>query len=149
MMTVSLIPVEATHPLRLLVLRPGGTLDDTKFAGDTAPLVFHMGTYRDGACISVGSFLPEAHPDLHALRPYRLRGMATHPDHQGTGAGSQLINAAVEYLKEQGCDLLWCNARLKAVPFYERQGFVVHGDLFDIGGIGPHYLMHRAVPAEG
>lgn len=147
-MRVSIIPLDATYPLRLLVLRPGGTVADCHFASDTWPDVFHMGTFTGASCISVGSFHPEAHPDLPALQPYRLRGMATHPDHQGTGAGGVLIKAAVEHLRQLGCDQLWCNARLKAVPFYERQGFVVHGELFDIAGIGPHYLMHRAVRVE-
>ena len=42
-------------------------------------------------------------------------------------------------------DRLWCNARIKAVPFYERNGFAIHGGPFEIAGIGTHYLMHRAL----
>jgi len=41
-------------------------------------------------------------------------------------------------------DLLWCNARTSASGFYTRLGFAVVGEAFELPGIGPHHLMHRA-----
>ena len=46
-------------------------------------------------------------------------------------------------LKKRNCDMVWCNARLAAVPFYKSVGFKIIGDLFNIAGIGPHYYMYK------
>ena len=48
-------------------------------------------------------------------------------------------------LKEKESDLLWCNARLIAVDFYESLGFKIIGEIFDIEGIGPHYYMYKEI----
>jgi hypothetical protein len=40
---------------------------------------------------------------------------------------------------------VWCNARSPARGFYEREGFTIEGDTFEIAGIGPHFLMARAL----
>ena len=40
-----------------------------------------------------------------------------------------------------GGGLLWCNARLAAVGFYERAGMVTTGDVWEEPVIGPHIAM--------
>ncbi len=142
-MRVRFIKAQDTHALRLKVLRPGGILEDVDFANDRLAGGFHLGVQIGEHRIAVGSFYPEAHPALTGWKQFRLRGMATHPDFQGQGAGAKLIAFALEHLKAQHADVLWCNARVKAKSFYDRAGFVVHGELFDIPGIGGHYVMYR------
>jgi GNAT superfamily N-acetyltransferase len=110
MLIARLIPLEATYPLRLLVLRPGGALADCHFESDLVDGGFHVGTFTGDACIAVGSFSPEAHPELPAERPYRLRGMATHPDHQGTGAGKSLMRTA--FPRSRNAVAIGCGAML-------------------------------------
>jgi GNAT superfamily N-acetyltransferase len=149
MMHATLIPLEATHPLRLAVLRPGGTLADCHFPSDTVPGGFHVGTFLAGRCVAVGSFGPERHPALEAAVPYRLRGMASAADVRGKGCGRMLLALALEELSRRGADLLWCNAREGAIPFYQRMGFAGQGPLFDIAGIGPHQVMHRPIGPVG
>ena len=144
-MRVRFIKTAETYPLRLLVLRPGGVIEDTHFANDRLEGSFHLGVFLDEVIVSVGSFYPEKHDALKGWKQYRLRGMATHPVHQGKGAGEKLMRFAIDHLHAQKADLLWCNARIKAVPFYERLGLVVEGDAFEIAGIGTHYLMHRKI----
>ena len=144
-MQVVRIPAEETHPLRLLVLRPGGTVDDCRWPIDTVPDAFHLAVEKDGQRVCIASFQPSSHPALTATQAWQLRGMATHPDHRGIGAGRLLVEHAIEQVRELGADLLWCNARLVALPFYERLGFRTEGPEFDIAGIGPHYLMWRPV----
>lgn len=144
-MRVRFIRTEETYPLRLLVLRPGGVLEDTHFANDRLEGAFHLGVFAESRIIGVGSFYPEKHDALKGWKQYRLRGMATHPDHQSKGVGAKLIRFALEHLLAQKADLLWCNARIKAVPFYERLGFQIEGDAFEIAGIGTHYMMRRKV----
>lgn len=43
---------------------------------------------------------------------------------------------AMDDLHAQNADLLWCNARIKAVPFYERLGLTVVGDAFRVPASG-------------
>ncbi len=67
--------------------------------------------------------------------------MATDPEFQGIGAGKRLMTFAIEHIKAQRADMIWCNARVIAIPFYEKMGFEIKGDQFEIPGIGPHFLM--------
>ena len=55
------------------------------------------------------------------------------------------MQEAFQILKLKECTLLWCNARIKAVPFYQSVGFQEIGDLFDIKDIGPHYYMYKRI----
>lgn len=144
-MRIRFIRTEDTYPLRLLVLRPGGVLEDCHWANDRLVGSFHLAAQIGEHRISIGSFYPEKHPLLLGWKQYRLRGMATHPEFQRQGAGARLLEFAVEHLMAQNADRLWCNARIVAVPFYQRMGFAKEGPEFDIPGIGGHYLMHRPI----
>jgi len=48
-------------------------------------------------------------------------------------------------VSSRGGGLLWCNARVPAVAFYERAGFEVRGEPWDEPHIGPHVAMLRRV----
>lgn len=148
-MRVEPITAGETHELRLLVLRPGGKAEDAHFVTDREEGAFHLGVRLGDRTICVGSFHREAHPDLGGTRPYRLRGMASHPDHQGQGAGGLLLRHALDHLSAQQADLLWCHARLKAVPFYLRAGLQVRGGAFELPAIGPHHLMYHRFRTAG
>ena len=71
---------------------------------------------------------------------FRIRGMAVSAEHRNKGVGTLIVKGLQDYAKERGSGI-WCNARVRAVPMYERCGFVVISDVFDIEGIGPHYDM--------
>ena len=142
-MHVRFIKASETYPLRLLVLRTGGTEEDVHFANDRLEGAFHLGVHIGEHRIGVGSFYPEKHEDLRGWKQYRLRGMATHPDFQGQGAGARLMQFALTHLKAQHADLVWCNARVNAVAFYERAGFTTVGERFEIPGIGGHFVMYK------
>jgi predicted GNAT family N-acyltransferase len=38
---------------------------------------------------------------------------------------------------------LWCNAREKAVKFYQNNGFEIIGEPFEIEKVGTHYVMFK------
>lgn len=125
------------------MLRPHGTLADCVFKGDDDELTFHLGAFVDGKLVSVASFYFENHQAFEAKHPhqYRLRGMATLPEHQGQGLSSALLKIAFPLIKQNQCTLLWCNAREAAEGFYKKVGFVPTGEIFDLPMIGPHRLM--------
>lgn len=103
--------------------------------------------------ISTAAVTPEAAPpeidvDLPGGRRWRLRSMATRPDLRSGGLGAAVLAAVVAHVAEHGGGVLWCNARLPAVAFYERAGFATIGESWITDKIGPHIVMWRTVPTE-
>ena len=100
--------------------------------------------------ISACVVYPDRCPFRSAEAPWHLRQMATDPEHRGIGAGRALLAAVVDELSDRGADLLWCNARVSAQAFYERLGWVGHGDVFtDERHTVPHIRMWRPIPGSG
>ena len=74
-----------------------------------------------------------------------MRGMATEPEARRRGAGSAVLTALIDHARENGATLVWCNARIGARTLYERAGFAVVSEQFEIDGIGPHYRMELSL----
>ena len=123
------------------MLRPNGTVENCMFQGDNDELTFHLGAFVDKRLVSVASFYFEKSPQFTESYQYRLRGMATLPEFQGQGLSSALLRTAFPVIKNNQCSLLWCNAREKALGFYEKLGFKSTGELFSLPHIGKHMLM--------
>ncbi len=51
----------------------------------------------------------------------------------------------IAHVAEHGGGMLWCNARLPALPLYRRAGFAEAGEPWDDPELGPHVVMWRAV----
>lgn len=111
------------------------------FQGDNDELTFHLGAFVDKKLVSIASFYFERNDTFPEKYQYRLRGMATLPEYQGQGLSSALLRTAFPVIKQNQCTLLWCNAREKAIGFYEKVGFKPSGELFSIPQIGKHILM--------
>lgn len=141
--SVVLIGPEETWDLRKKILRPNLTQEHSRYSYDSDPSCLHLAFKLQSRIITVASFYIESHPLLPAGAPYRLRGMATDTNFQGQGYGEKVILKAFEILASKRCDLLWCNARLRALPFYSKLGFQVIGDVFELEGIGPHKVMYK------
>lgn len=127
------------------MLRPNGTVDDCIFQGDNDELTFHLGAFVEKKLVSVASFYFERNELFPDINQFRLRGMATLPEHQGQGLSSALLRTAFPVIKQNQCTLLWCNARERAMGFYTNVGFTAHGDFFSIPNIGKHILMSRKI----
>ncbi len=140
------VPAQKVYPLRLLVLRPGGVLADCIFEGDEDPETSHIAASDEiGDIRAVGSYYEKGHPAIQAKRPIQLRGMASHPEVRGMGFGAEVIAFGVIYYSASGADVIWCNAREVAVPFYEKHGFQKIGEPFEIGKIGMHWVMFKRI----
>jgi GNAT superfamily N-acetyltransferase len=132
------VPIADTRALRQAVLRPRQSLDD--LAAHESKEAFAVGVFDDDALISVGFVVPEGGPG-----DWRVRGMATTPTARGRGAGAAVLDALVAHALAQGARRIWCNARTRARTLYERAGFTVASDVFELPEIGPHYVMERVV----
>ena len=71
--------------------------------------------------------------------------MATAEDRRRRGMGGAVLAAVIAHVRGHGGGLLWCNARLPAVPFYRRAGFEARGDSWEDPQIGPHIVMELTV----
>ncbi len=129
--------------LRAKILRPGLDRSTASFAGDEDPEAIHAIVRYRSRVIGVGSLVPEPYEHRPALR---LRGMAVEDDFRGQGVGSTVLEALLGFSQapnSPGSGLVWCLARVRARSLYERYGFVVDGDAFEIEPIGVHVRMPR------
>jgi len=142
---IKLVDAEEIRPLRHKMLRQGKTYSTTSYNRDNERLTFHLGVTVEEKIVSCATFYPEETNKMRDKNPYRLRGMATDSNYLRKGYGRQIMQEAFQILKLKECNLLWCNARIIAVPFYQSVGFQEIGDLFDISDIGPHYYMYKRI----
>lgn len=146
LITIELISADDCYPLRSMVLRNGQDFSKCTFPEDYLETSFHLGALYDGKIISIGSFFKNSHLQLTAARnPYQLRGMATHPDARGIGAGAEILKKAETLITERGGDLLWFNAREKAFPFYEKSGYIEVDGIITVSDFGPHKVMFKTL----
>lgn len=122
-------------PLRMAVLRPGLPASASHWTGDDEPDTRHYAA-DDDRVIGIASVLLRPAPDGFASRR-QLRGMAVDPHAQRSGIGRGLLEFAVQDVGEP----MWCNARVSAIGFYERQGWRIVSEPFEIAGAGPHVWM--------
>lgn len=141
---IRFITAEDTLALRSLVLRNGLDKDLCLFDHDSLPTTFHLGYFNaENKLVCILTCMKQKHGKL-AKDAYRLRGMATHPEHRRNGYAAELLKAAMKHLSEQlHIEYLWFNARKVAYPFYEALGFEYMSDEFEIPEIGPHKEMFK------
>jgi GNAT superfamily N-acetyltransferase len=126
--------------LRHAILRPGLPPESAVFDGDEAPSTCHFGAFDGLAAVGCLSFMRND----RGGPAHQLRGMATAAAARGTGVGRALLHFADGALvAATGIRGLWCNARVESIGFYERVGWEVVSDVFDVPGVGPHRVMIR------
>lgn len=138
------VEVAATYDLRRLVLRDGRVDADVHYDEDDLAGTFHLAALgEDGTPIGVATWAPCPTDRRPGARAWRLRGMAVHPDAQGGGVGSALVDAAVDRLRSEGVEVVWADGRDAALPFYERHGWSVEGEGFLAANGIPHHVVVR------
>jgi GNAT superfamily N-acetyltransferase len=128
--------------LRHAILRPGLPRDTALFPGDEKPDAIHVvAEAPDGRIVGCVTL----HPSMWNDRPaWQLRGMATDPAVRGTGVGQAMLSFVEKQVRaESPVRQMWCNARVPAVGFYQRAGWVVESEQFEIPTAGPHVRMSK------
>lgn len=87
---------------------------------------------EQGQPVATGRLLPDGH----------IGRMAVSQSQRGQGIGKQVLITLLEHARQLGHTELVLHAQTHAVPFYEREGFVVEGEEF-IEADMPHRLMRR------
>ena len=124
-----------THELRDRVLRGGGGHDG--FPEDNLPGTFHVGALDGHTIVGVATFVPREEG------VWQLRGMAVETSRQGEGVGQAVLDYAVTKLRAAGAHLAWANGRDTALGFYQRAGWKVVGEGYELpvgddGGMAHH-----------
>jgi predicted N-acetyltransferase YhbS len=139
--SVSRVLPEAVLDLRHRMLRQGMPAEAAIFEGDDEPTAIHLGAFERGTLVGCVTLIRR---DWKGEPAWQLRGMAVDETMQKRGVGAAMLGevdamiAASEHSPQ-----LWCNARIGAKGFYERHGWKVESELFEIPTAGPHYLMSK------
>ncbi|OHV09945.1 GNAT family N-acetyltransferase [Kushneria phosphatilytica] len=101
------------------------------------PDCMHFLLYMDDAPAGTARLLPDGHIGRVALLP----------EWRGYGLGLQLMQAVLATATRCGHACCELAAQTHALAFYQRLGFVAHGEEFLDAGL-PHYHMRRSLVAE-
>jgi len=110
-----------TWKIRQDVLYPNGSLKDVQIDNDFDGT--HFAAYLGSEIVGVISVFREE--DY-----FQFRKFAVLPIYQRRGIGVQLLTAVFEFCDRLAGRLLWCNARVDAMPFYEKFGMKSFGNPF-------------------
>lgn len=143
---VLLISPEETYSLRLEMLWPHfDKKEDCGLSIDKDDGTFHVGAFDKGRIVSIATFLKEKNDVFGDEHQYRLRAMASLPLARGKGFGKRVIDLGKKEMVMKGATLLWCDARKSALDFYNKIGFTMIGDFYNVPKIGLHKLMYYRI----
>ena len=123
--SVEQIRAELTWYLRQKVLYPAQKLYEMEMDEDQNGI--HFGAFTDNKLVAVVSL-------FNKDADFQFRKFAVEPEYQGKGVGGDLLTYITEFAKAEGGKRLWCNARLSATGFYDKNGFVHTGQFFSKNG---------------
>jgi GNAT superfamily N-acetyltransferase len=130
--TVRRISVADARVLRDRVLLANMQEGQSVYPGDDAPDTLHAGAFVDGLIAGVATVCRDSMPGGSITGEWRLRGMATLEEHRGRGFGRCLAERCAAHATYHRGFLIWCSARMVAVPFYLSLGFKTHGEKFHL-----------------
>lgn len=138
------ITIPEVFSVRHPVLRPGKPLATCHFECDDLPSTKHFGYFDVEKLIGIISVFKSNHAFFEENQ-FQIRGMAVLTAYQKKGIGAQLIRYAEQYIQNQIGNVIWLNARIIAVGFYEKLGYQIIGDPFEIPEIGTHFVMFKNI----
>lgn len=142
MIKVRQISAKDTYPLRIKILR-NGIAKNYQFPEDHYDDTFHIGAFHNNELVGIATLIKNDFKHLSQFRAYQLRGMAVDDTLQNSGIGTLILTFIHKLSSKKDIDLVWCNARLKALNFYNKNGYITVGEAFDIPQIGLHYVMYK------
>lgn len=120
------VPLDMVWDIRQRVMYPDAPVTAVQLTDDHEGQ--HLGVWINEKPVSIVSLFSRGDR-------FQFRKFATEIPQQGKGYGSYLLQYIVKLAASQGAEVLWCNARLSAAPFYERFGFTCTGNPWQQSGI--------------
>jgi GNAT superfamily N-acetyltransferase len=142
------VGVEKILDLRHRILRAGLPPESARFEGDETETTLHLAAFTvepsDGAGHQAVGCLSLMLNSFQAEPAWQLRGMAVDEAHQRRGLGRELLaRAEAVAASESQVGWLWCNARVPAAGFYQKHGWAIVSEVFEIPTAGPHVKMSK------
>ncbi|MEJ2882933.1 GNAT family N-acetyltransferase [Pedobacter sp. GR22-6] len=106
---------DLTWRIRHEAMYPNLPMEAVKLDNDAEGM--HFGLFADDQLVSVVSL-------FHVENDYQFRKFATISSAQGQGFGSVLLSHIIDHVRDMGGSKIWCNARVSAVDFYAKFGFL-------------------------
>lgn len=144
-MEIKKISSVETYPVRNEVLRKGKPIETCQFKGDDDENTTHFGLSLENKLIGIISIFKENNILFSESNQFQIRGMAVLEAFQGKGFGAELVKEAENHCINLNVDLIWFNAREKAVPFYEKLNYKITGNSFLIPDVGIHFVMYKKI----
>ena len=104
---------EDVWPIRQEVMYPNDTLESIKLPKDN--IGKHFGLFDEDGLASIVSVFVEN-------KKLQFRKLATINNKQRRGYASMLLDYIFEKAGEYEIELIWCNARVQKIAFYEKFG---------------------------
>jgi GNAT superfamily N-acetyltransferase len=134
------VRVEEIIDLRHAVLRAGLPRESAHFTGDDDSQAVHLAAKVGTKVVGCATILVN---EWNGERASQLRGMAVDPAEQRRGVGRLLLAEVELIVAEKKVGLLWANVRKVAVAFYQKFGWEIVSEEFEIPTAGPHFEMVR------
>ena len=125
MISIEQIRPELTWRLRQEVLYPAQKLYEMELNEDQEGI--HFGAFTDNKLVGIISL-------FRSDKSFQFRKLAVSPEYQKMGIGNALLQRVEEFAESEGGTLIWCNARVSAIGFYMKAGYVHTGKLFSKNG---------------
>ncbi len=145
MAIIKKISSSETFLVRQPVLRAGKPIESCRFDGDDLETTHHFGLFSGQELVGIISLFQKTNPIFTKNNQYQIRGMAVLENQQKTGFGKALILHSEAFCKNHNVDVIWFNARIEAVGFYEKMGYQKTGFPFEIPDVGAHIVMFKKI----
>ncbi len=139
MISIEQIRPQLTWKLRQEVLYPDKKITEMEMDEDADGV--HFAAFKDNKLVGVVSLFQRG-------SDFQFRKFAVEPSAQKTGIGTQVLQHIIDYALQNGGSRIWCNARLSAINFYLRSGFVHTGHFFSKHGFDYEILEKSLTPAQ-
>ncbi len=132
-----------SYYIRHPVLRAGKSITSCHFDGDEFKTTTHFGYFIDDKLVGVASVFENKSIFFDDEHSYQIRGMAILEKYQNRGLGRILMRYCEKYVQNDSEKLIWFNARINAVKFYEKLGYSIIGNVLEIKEAGTHLVMYK------
>jgi GNAT superfamily N-acetyltransferase len=126
--------------LRKTILRPDD-IDAQRchYSGDDDCTSKHLIAFDDSKQVGMATLIRDPKDfDEHGMVSWRIRGVGVLESHRRQGIASALVEALLVQV-DQTNEASWLSGRVSQRSLYERLGFVVVSDVYEIVGTGPHF----------
>ena len=125
----------SAYPIRQQVFIDEQKVPEELELDEFDPLAFHALAYLGEQCVGTARLVDLG--DGHS----QVGRMAVLAHFRGKGIGRQILARLVLMAKEKGFSSVALHSQVSAIPFYEKQGFIAQGPIYDEAGIAHRNMM--------